>query len=204
MNTSLSNADLSELLKLMQQFKFNAELNKLRKIANAWRAKFNREGGFVFIYEGKAYAWRNVENHPGDSHTECPNVIAIAEDGTAWRAVGGDSYNGAERWEALEPEGEQPQASPPTQAAVSDDRQERAPASDAAAPASSSAAQAMGTGQRYTSTSHGHGQRHTATSHGHGQRHSGTSYGHRPAAQQHQPWAWPAAQQHQPRAWPAA
>ncbi len=77
-----------------------------RRTAAAWRknfdnGRFDGQGGVVFIYQGKAYGWSSETPPTRTANTECPNVFAIEEDGTAWLAVGGDDYNGAEKWELI-------------------------------------------------------------------------------------------------------
>jgi len=73
------------------------------KSAMKWRSYlgYQGKGGIVLVFDGEAYAWRDKVRNP---ETERPNALAVDEAGNVWIATGGDDYNGAERWEAVEPE----------------------------------------------------------------------------------------------------
>lgn len=68
-------------------------ISALRKVASAWRAT-NTEyaGGIVLIWNGRAFGWKDSLRDP---HWECPNTLAVDEDGNVYRAEGGDEYYGA-------------------------------------------------------------------------------------------------------------
>ena len=55
-------------------------------------------GGVVLFFEGEQYGWKNALRNP---ESEKPGAIAIDSEGNQWKAVGGDDYNGAEKWEAI-------------------------------------------------------------------------------------------------------
>lgn len=56
------------------------------------------ETGVVVLYRGEPQSWVNRLRDP---QSWCPGCIAIAADGTCYRAIGGDDYNGATGWERL-------------------------------------------------------------------------------------------------------
>lgn len=66
------------------------------QIAENFRQVHGLTGGVVLIFNGVAYGWKNKLRDP---QCEQPGAIAIDESGNHWLADGGDSYNGAERWE---------------------------------------------------------------------------------------------------------
>ncbi|MND34964.1 hypothetical protein D3C81_213020 [compost metagenome] len=73
----------------------------LRATAAQWRARHEEgKGGIVMIWEGEAYAWKNEVRDP---QCERPGVYAVDEAGKIFIAVGGDDYNGAERWVVKQP-----------------------------------------------------------------------------------------------------
>lgn len=71
-------------------------ISALRKVAAGWRAT-NTEyaGGIVLIWNGRAFGWKDSLRDP---HWECPNTLAVDEDGNVYRAEGGDEYYGAKLW----------------------------------------------------------------------------------------------------------
>jgi len=51
--------------------------------------------GYVLIFQGEAYAWRDVLRDPS---TERPGVIAVDSIGRVFEAQGGDVKSGARAW----------------------------------------------------------------------------------------------------------
>lgn len=75
--------------------------NALRATAAQWRAKNGEcQGGIVMIWEGEVYAWKNEVRDP---QCERRGVYAVDEAGQIFIALGGDDYNGAERWVVKQP-----------------------------------------------------------------------------------------------------
>jgi len=68
--------------------------------AQQWREHngYTGKGGVVVLFEGKVSGWMNELRDPQGWE---PGCIALDEQGKAWQSVGGDAYNGAERWEPL-------------------------------------------------------------------------------------------------------
>ena len=65
--------------------------------AKDWRDNngYNGKGGVVVICEDQVQGWVNALRDP--QHW-MPGCIAIAEDGTCYKATGGDDQNGAVFW----------------------------------------------------------------------------------------------------------
>ncbi|APQ05661.1 ArdR protein [Pseudomonas syringae pv. actinidiae] len=80
-------------------------INTLRAIATKWRAG-NQEhlGGVVLVWEGEVYGWKDELRDPD---SERPGAYAVDKAGLVFRAEGGDDYNGAKAWVAVDPD-EQP------------------------------------------------------------------------------------------------
>jgi len=57
-----------------------------------------RLGGVVLIWQGQEYGWKNELRDP---QSERPGAYAVDAKGNIWKAVGGNDYDGAERWEAV-------------------------------------------------------------------------------------------------------
>ncbi|MGP9772199.1 hypothetical protein [Halomonas citrativorans] len=53
-------------------------------------------GGVVLTWQGEEYGWKNELRDP---QSERPGAYAIDAKGNTWKAVGGNDYDGAERWE---------------------------------------------------------------------------------------------------------
>ena len=69
------------------------------KIAAEWREAQtdNRaKTGVVLIWNNEVYGWKNVLR---DAASEQPGAVAVDTSGHVFRAVGGDDYNGANRWQ---------------------------------------------------------------------------------------------------------
>lgn len=79
-----------------------APRNSLVEVANAWRKERGYQGGFVILYQGEVTGWKAFLERP---ESQTPGCIAIDELGRQWVAAGGDEYNGALRWDPVEPEG---------------------------------------------------------------------------------------------------
>lgn len=77
-------------------------MNAIKQAAAQYRQENpDHQGGVVLIYQCEAYGWKDQLRDP---QSEQPGTYAVAEDGNAWVAVGGNNYDGAERWEAIQGE----------------------------------------------------------------------------------------------------
>jgi hypothetical protein len=75
-------------------------MNAIKQAAAQYRQENpDHTGGVVLIWQGEAYGWKNELRDP---QSERPGVYAVADDGRAWVSAGGDDYNGAQRWEAVQ------------------------------------------------------------------------------------------------------
>lgn len=75
-------------------------IDVLLTIANQWRKRHpDYLSGVVLVWEGAAYGWKDALRDAGQ---ERPGVYAIDEANNVFIAEGGDDYNGAERWLAIE------------------------------------------------------------------------------------------------------
>lgn len=75
--------------------------SEYRSIAGAWRFQGGEsyaDNGFVLIYDGEAYGWKEKLRDP---IREKPGVIAVDVQGLIYQAQGGNDYDGAERWCSL-------------------------------------------------------------------------------------------------------
>lgn len=72
----------------------------LRTVADQWR-EANREcqGGIVLIWQGAVYGWKNYLR---DACQERPGAYAVDVSGQAFVADGGNDYDGAKCWVAVE------------------------------------------------------------------------------------------------------
>ncbi|KPG82213.1 antirestriction protein ArdR [Pseudomonas sp. RIT-PI-o] len=79
-------------------------IEALRATATKWRAS-NQEhlGGVVLVWEGEVYGWKNELRDP---ESERPGAYAVDKAGLIFKAEGGDDYNGAKTWVAVDPDGE--------------------------------------------------------------------------------------------------
>ncbi|RML68641.1 hypothetical protein ALP42_200096 [Pseudomonas savastanoi pv. nerii] len=79
-------------------------IEALRSTAAKWRAG-NQEhrDGVVLVWEGEVYGWKNELRDPA---SERPGACAVDKAGLVFRAEGGDDYNGAEAWVAVDPDGQ--------------------------------------------------------------------------------------------------
>lgn len=76
----------------------------LRATPTRWRAG-NQEhpSGVVLIWEGEMYGWKNELRDPA---SERPGAYALDKAGLVFKAEGGDQYNGAKAWVAVDPDGQ--------------------------------------------------------------------------------------------------
>lgn len=72
----------------------------LKKLADQYRQNERPDlrGGVVVIFDNGVAGWMNELRDP--LHWE-PGCIAINEAGQKWVSVGGNAYDGAERWEPV-------------------------------------------------------------------------------------------------------
>lgn len=77
-------------------------IEALRATAIKWRA-VNQEhpGGVVLVWEGVVYGWKNELRDPA---SERPGAYAVDMAGFVFKAEGGDDYNGAKAWVAVDPD----------------------------------------------------------------------------------------------------
>ncbi|EPP3907011.1 antirestriction protein ArdR [Pseudomonas aeruginosa] len=77
-------------------------IEALRATATKWRAA-NQEhrGGVVLLWEGEVYGWKNELRDPA---SESPGAYAVDKTGLVFKAEGGDAYNGAKAWVAVDPD----------------------------------------------------------------------------------------------------
>lgn len=75
-------------------------LSTLQRQAKIFRKQYDKteSGGYVIFFKGKAVAWKRYLDHPTGWE---PGCIAMDKDGRQWVTTGGNSYEGAMRWEAL-------------------------------------------------------------------------------------------------------
>lgn len=77
-----------------------ARMDEALAVAAARRYRSDYPGhddGVVLVWQGEAYGWKNELRDP---QHERPGVYAVDADGRAYLAMGGNDYDGAERWEA--------------------------------------------------------------------------------------------------------
>ncbi|MDZ5605327.1 antirestriction protein ArdR [Pseudomonas sp. RP23018S] len=77
-------------------------IEALRATSAKWR-EGNQEycGGIVLMWEWDVYGWMNELRDPA---SERPGVYGVDKDGLIFRAEGGDDYNGAKTWVAVDPD----------------------------------------------------------------------------------------------------
>lgn len=70
--------------------------------AAKWRAD-NQEhrGGVVLVFEGEVYGWKNELR---DQACERPGTYDVDKAGLVFKAEGGDDFNGAKVWSAVDPD----------------------------------------------------------------------------------------------------
>lgn len=75
-------------------------IEALRSTAAKWRAcnQEHREG-VVLVWEGEVYGWKNELRDPA---SERPGAYAVDKAGLVFKAEGGDEYNGANAWVAVD------------------------------------------------------------------------------------------------------
>lgn len=67
-------------------------------IAQEYRAERGLKGGYVVCHNDQAVGWeRELDNASGWA----PGCYAFDSQGGEWVAVGGNDYDGAERWERI-------------------------------------------------------------------------------------------------------
>ncbi len=79
--------------------------NQTLAIATSWRQQFSGgqyAGGVVVIYQGEVQGWLNELRTP---QSWAPGCIAVDAQCNQWQAVGGNAYDGAAGWEAVQEEG---------------------------------------------------------------------------------------------------
>lgn len=69
--------------------------------AEIFRKQYDKtdSGGYVIFFRGKAVAWKRYLDNPNGWE---PGCIAMDKSGKQWVATGGNSYQGAIRWEGRE------------------------------------------------------------------------------------------------------
>lgn len=77
-------------------------IEALRITATKWRER-NQEhpDGVVLVWEGVVYGWKNDLRDPA---SERPGAYAVDRAGLVFKAEGGDGYNGAKSWVAVDPD----------------------------------------------------------------------------------------------------
>lgn len=76
-------------------------MTDLHKIAQRWRKNngYADKSGVIIIFKNTVQGWVNELRDP--QHW-CPGCLAIDTDGNQWRAVGGNDYDGAAEWQAID------------------------------------------------------------------------------------------------------
>lgn len=70
-----------------------------KQIADEFRKKRpDLKGGVVVIFGGQVAGWMSELRDPQNWE---PGCFAMAEDGQEWVTVGGNAYDGAERWQPV-------------------------------------------------------------------------------------------------------
>jgi hypothetical protein len=72
-------------------------MSSIAEIAADWRATENRAGGVVVVFGNEVTGWMDELRDP---HHFVPGCIAINDNNQQWKAVGGNSYDGATEWQA--------------------------------------------------------------------------------------------------------
>lgn len=75
-------------------------IESLRATATKWRVNNHEHcAGVVLVWEGDVYGWKNELRDP---ESERPGSYAVDKAGLVFKAVGGDDYNGANAWVAVD------------------------------------------------------------------------------------------------------
>lgn len=69
-----------------------------RGLVREYLAERGYSGGHVIFYLGEICGWRKELSEAGGWR---PGCIAVDEQGNRWGAMGGNDYDGAERWERI-------------------------------------------------------------------------------------------------------
>ena len=80
---------------------FNRWLNEALAVEVSQRYRSDYPGhaeGVVLVWQDEAYGWKDRLRDP---ESERPGVYAVDAKGRVWEAVGGNDYDGAERWESV-------------------------------------------------------------------------------------------------------
>lgn len=75
---------------------FSGKAKHLQRIALAHREAWGYQGGYVLLLRGEVCGWKQTLDFPEGSE---PGTVAIDEAGRIWVAAGGNTYDGAERWD---------------------------------------------------------------------------------------------------------
>lgn len=75
------------------------EQETLRAIAAEWRLSEQHDAGVVLIGQNNAYGWKSSLRDP---QSEQPGVYAVDDDGHIFKTEGGNDYDGAEIWTAVD------------------------------------------------------------------------------------------------------
>lgn len=80
--------------------KTRPSLSVMQQQARIFRQQYDKErsGGYVIFFKGKAVAWKRFLDHPSGWE---PGCIALDDTGKQWVAAGGNSYEGAMRWDPV-------------------------------------------------------------------------------------------------------
>lgn len=74
-------------------------MRNLTDLAEEYRDSWNLPGhGAVVFYDDEARGWTAELNRP---ESWCPGCIAITSGGSAYRAEGGNDYDGAKTWQPV-------------------------------------------------------------------------------------------------------
>jgi hypothetical protein len=73
----------------------------LQSQATIFRMQYDKthSGGYVIFFRGQPVAWKQQLDHPSGWE---PGCIALDKHGKQWVAAGGNGYEGAMRWEAVD------------------------------------------------------------------------------------------------------
>tara|TARA_R110000850_G_scaffold264606_1_gene393758 strand:- start:9228 stop:9677 length:450 start_codon:yes stop_codon:yes gene_type:complete len=76
-------------------------ITTLQSQAEIFRKQYDKthSGGYVIFFRGQAVAWKQQLDHPSGWE---PGCIALDKHGKQWVAAGGNGYEGAMRWEAVD------------------------------------------------------------------------------------------------------
>lgn len=72
------------------------DYSNVRALADKWRNDNpGHDGGVVLIWIDQAYGWKSTLRDP---ENERPGVLAVDQEGSIYKAEGGNEYDGAEFW----------------------------------------------------------------------------------------------------------